>query len=573
MDNFQSVGCNKEIAPYMQNVAFNNYYTYSFISRASYYGMISAPYYSFMNRFVKNWLWWYDGYVPYFHNAEQGIPSTRIGTAIVNKLAKKVVGGRVMYKNAGIEQAKEQTKEQNDALVFISTEWSKKADFEEVVKKLAKYSASAGTALIKLNKADNGDLWAEALRFDSFIPTVNSRGDITSVKCFLRLFTNLGVKEVKSNTNFTGYYVCEYRHYADYVKADGTVLKNAPVVEYIIHRQSGSVVNGEYLSQDAAGEVEFASLPKEMRSAIGKAYSGIRFNKPYLLPFVDSLGVELVKWTDGVSGLPELPFGESALANVIAHLQAWDYYFASSNTDMYLGRGRILAPKSITNGGRKEFNTGLDSFLFTKVETTDPEAQKPLPIQFDLRSASWSEIRNRLVQDMAVNIGVNISTIASFLQDSTARTAREISTEENDTAEYVNDQRALLEKPLNKILKLVTLHYGYADDVVIRWSSAGLTNRYSLAELINTALNAQKPFISQRKAIEMFNYDDDDAQVQEEYERILKDMESTGEPSFNEMDYFGNGGEELNGNSEQTVELASDSDRGSGNANSLISQE
>ena len=59
----------------------------------------------------------------------------------------------------------------------------------------------------------------------------------------------------------------------------------------------------------------------------------------------------------------------------------------------------------------------------------------------------------------------------------------------------------------------------------------------------------------------MFNYDDDDAQVQEEYERIVKDMESTGEPSFNDMDYFGNGGEELNENSEQTAELASDSDR------------
>jgi hypothetical protein len=101
MLEFQNVGCNQEIAPYMQNVAFNNYYTYSFISRASYYAMISPQYYSFMNRFVKNWLWWYDGYVPYFHNSEQGIPSTRIATALVNKIAKKVVGGRVMYKNAG----------------------------------------------------------------------------------------------------------------------------------------------------------------------------------------------------------------------------------------------------------------------------------------------------------------------------------------------------------------------------------------------------------------------------------------------------------------------------------------
>ena len=134
---------------------------------------------------------------------------------------------------------------------------------------------------------------------------------------------------------------------------------------------------------------------------------------------------------------------------------------------------------------------------------------------------------------------------------STARTAREISTEENDTAEYVNDQRALLEKPLNKILKLVTLHEGYSDDVVIRWSSAGLTNRYSLAELINTALNGQKPFLSQRKAIEMFNFDDDDAQVQEEYERIIEDMKNNqGESLFNDSNYFE---DNING-SAQTIE-------------------
>lgn len=550
-NEFQNVGCNKEVAPYLQNVAFNNYYTYSFISRASYYGMIAPQYYSFMNRFVKNWLWWYDGFVPYFHNSEQGIPSTRIGTAIVNKLAKKVVGGRVMYKNAGIEEKQEGENKQNEALMYISTKWAQETDFEEVVKKATKYAASAGTSLIKLNKDENGKLWAEALRFDNFLPSVDSRGAIRSIKCFLRLFTNLGVNELKENTPFTGYYVVEYRHYADYEKADGTIIKNAPVVEYIIHRQNGNIVSGECLSQGRAGEVEFSSLPKEMRSAIGKAYSGIRFNKPYLLPFVNSLGCELVKWTDGVSGLPELPFGESVLANIIAHLQSWDYYFAASNTDMYLGRGRVLAPKYMTNGGKREYNSGLDSFLFTKLETTDPENQKPVPIQFDLRSNSWNEIRNRLMQDMAVNIGVNISTLASFLQDSTARTAREISTEENDTAEYVNDQRALLEKPLNKILKLVTLHEGYADDVVIRWSSAGLTNRYSLAELINTALNGQKPFLSQRKAIEMFNFDDDDAQVQEEYERIIEDMKNNqAEPLFNDSNYFE---DDINGSAE-TVE-------------------
>lgn len=556
MLEFQNVGCNQEIAPYMQNVAFNNYYTYSFISRASYYAMISPQYYSFMNRFVKNWLWWYDGYVPYFHNSEQGIPSTRIATALVNKISKKVVGGRVMYKNAGNEVYTDENGKVklNKALSFISTQWAKKTDFESVVKRAVKYAASAGTALIKLNKGSVG-LWAEALRFDSFLPAVTSQGELSSVKCFLRFFTNLGVKELKENTSFQGYYVVEYRHFADYVKADGTILKDAPVVEYVIHRQNGTVVSGEYLSQGDSGKVPFNSLPTAMRKTIGKCYPDVRFDTPVLLPFKESLGCELVKWTDGVSGLPELPFGESVLSNIIAHLQAWDYYFAAANTDMYLGRGRIIAPKNITRAGKMtNYNSGLDNFLFTKVETTDPESQKPIPIQFDLRSNDWNEIRNRLIQDIAVNIGVNISTIASFLQDSTARTAREISTEENDTAEYVNDQRAIIEKPINKILKLVTMYEGFIDDVVIRWSSAGLTNRYSLAELINTALNGQKPFLSQKKAIEMFNYDDDDAQVQEEYERILDDMKSNQEPFMNfdsEQDLFNEG--DLNEDSEQTT--------------------
>ena len=114
----------------------------------------------------------------------------------------------------------------------------------------------------------------------------------------------------------------------------------------------------------------------------------------------------------------------------------------------------------------------------------------------------------------------------------------------------------MLEKPLNKILKLITLYHGYADDVVIRWSSAGLTNRYSLAELINTALNGQKPFLSQRKAIEMFNFDDDDAQVQEEYERIMADMESQGanDQLFNDSNYYG---DDVN-DSAETLEQASD---------------
>jgi hypothetical protein len=236
---------------------------------------------------------------------------------------------------------------------------------------------------------------------------------------------------------------------------------------------------------------------------------------------------------------------------------------------MYLGRGRVLVPKYMNNatGKNGNYNTGLNRFIYTEFNTTDPEGTKPTPLQFDLRSMSWTEIRNRLIQDMALNIGVNISTLASFLNDSTARTAREISTEENDTADFVNDKRAIIEKPINKILRLVTTYHGFEDRVVIRWSSAGLTNRHALAEILSTALNSSKPFVSQKKAVEMFNYDDDDAQVLEEYNQIIKENEAQ-EPQFNDKDYFG---DDIN-DSERDFKQASDSDRGDRDTNSLDSE-
>lgn len=537
MDNFEKMNMNKEIAPWVNSAAFNNYFTYSFVSRSAYFSMIAPEYHSFMNRFVKNWLWWYDGYVPYFHNDTQGIPSTRLAGSLVNKIARKVVGGRVMFKNVGRDSTDKS--KLNPTLEFISNDWAPESGFETVVKRVTKYAAAAGTALVKLNRSSSGELWTEALRFDSFLPVVGANDKLLEVKCFLRYFTNLGVRSPREGERFQGYYVVEHRYFGDYTRVDGTVLRNVPVAEYVIHRQSGSITEGNYVNQSASERVPFRELPRSMRSTIGKEFPDIMFDGRVLLPFKDSLGCELVKWTDDVSNLPELPFGESFLAPIISHLMSWDYYSAAANTDMYLGRGRVVAPKYITNSGNGSYNSGFDGFLFTQWQTNNPEEQKPFPIQFDLRSSSWSEIRTRLIQDISINTGVNISTIASFLNDNTAaRTAREISTEENETAEYVNDQRAIIEKPLNRILKLVSSYYGHSDTVVIKWSSAGLTNRYTLAEIISIGL--REGFISQKRGVEMFNYDDDTVQVQEEYEAIKKEREAA-EDGFGGNEGFENG--------------------------------
>ena len=209
---------------------------------------------------------------------------------------------------------------------------------------------------------------------------------------------------------------------------------------------------------------------------------------------------------------------------------SWDYYAAASNTDMYLGRGRVLVPAYMQNkASRGDYNTGIDGFIYTKVPSTNPDGQNPVPLQFDLRSQSWTEIRTRLIQDISIITGLNISTIASFISDSTAaRTAREISTEENETADFVNEKRTIMEKPINKILKLVCRYLGFVDTVAIRWSGTGLTNRYALAEILNMGLSGG--FLSRYKAVQMFNFDDDTQQVQEEYERIIHERKDEMQP-------------------------------------------
>lgn len=551
----QAIEFSKHFAEWQGAAAFNTYWQYAYVNRAAYYANIRGEFYEYMYRWVQNYLWWYDGWVPYFHSHDQGIFSTRIATALVNGAAKKVVGGRLFFKTKDRQThlVKDEKGDYivNKTLSFITSDWSIKSNFHREVKKAIKFSAAAGTSLLKLDKR-KGELCVKALRFDSFYPTVGASGELLDVVCFIKDFTN--ISNVGKQQRFANYYVIEHRYYGEYTTSKGEKLKNAPLVEYKIRKTTGSVTTGQDYDTKAEG-LAFASLPPAVRSSIGSAFSGIMFDKPILLPFKESLGAELVNWTDCVSSLPELPFGESLLTNIMPYLQSYDYYWSAFNTDMYLGRGRVLVDKPMqsprANNVNPNYNSGLDSMVFTKIQSNGSEPMKPEPIQFDLRSQSWTEIRTMIIQNISINTGLNLASIASFLNDTNAaKTAREISTEESETALFVDDKRELVEKPINKILRLVTLFYGYKDEIVLRWSSAGLSNIYSRAEVITQGLQAG--FISKKKAIQMFNQDDDEYQLQEEFDNIECDNEKNNAFGGDDFDFGG-----INGNNEKTAEQAS----------------
>lgn len=510
-------------APFLNSAAFNTYYTYNPSTKSTFWNLFGTRYKYFSWRYLQDWLYWYDGWVPYFHKAENGIFSTHLAQSLVNRIANKVFGGRLMLKNAGKE--KEQSKTLNSSLEKMY-EWGKESDVETVFHKATRFSAIAGTCLLKLNKSGS-KYWAEALRFDSFVPTVGFDGRVEKVVCYLQQYTAMGEKE-------PNYYLVEERYFGDYQSANG-VWKNRPLVKYSVKRATGVVGSGADVGSLYAESIQFKRLPREVRQEILRSYGALQFDTPFLLPFAnDWLGVELVKWTDCISDLPQLPFGESLLSPIISHLMAYDFYFSAFATDMYAGRGKVIVPSYMVDPNKKDgaggFYNNFNGFVFKQVPTSDPSKSQPFPIQFELRATDWKTIRDTLIENIALNIGVNTSTLAGFLSDNNARTAREVSVDENETAGFINDKRATLEKPFNRFLKRVSRLLGCEDDVVIRWSSAGLTNRQSLAEVLSIGLNAG--FISKLKAVEMWNFDDDTSQVAEEYARVKKEEKERQENMF-----------------------------------------
>ena len=181
---------NNEFAPWQKGAAFNAYWTYSFVSNSSFFAKIRGVFKPFMNKCVQNWLWWYDGWVPYFHDAERGIMSTGLAKAIVDRTAKKVSGSRIMFKNAFKERGSEKGTEVNPSLKAIA-QWADDTNFTRTVKMATRFALAAGTALVKINRDGKGQFTTEAVRFDRFLPCVDNSGKLQEKQCVYARGTSL----------------------------------------------------------------------------------------------------------------------------------------------------------------------------------------------------------------------------------------------------------------------------------------------------------------------------------------------------------------------------------------------
>lgn len=529
-------------------------------NNTAFYVLYPNYYFSFANRWLRRWLGWYDGYVWGVHDGSGGLLSTRIGTTLVKRLTQQIYGGGIMFNS---EDTGELAKE---ALSKINY-WSRMTSFASKVQTAIEFAGAGGTCAIKTNAARNktinmkNDLWVEVFRADRFYADIDYRGNVVKARFLINKFTNAVPNRTEEH-----FYICEERFFDT-----NEIGELRPYTIYKIFRVTGDVANLDVPLQSGRS-MGFTELPKDVQTAIKEEYGVLRLNEKQLLPFED-LGVDILKFTNVISNLPDLQFGESLLAPIQTYLFQYDYLFSCMNTDMYLGRGRVLVPKWMQKpkGGKpnveQNWNSGLDSFLYTQYDTIDGEQQKPVPVQFDLRSDEWVKIRNNLLESMATALGISPSTIASYLNDISARTAREISSEESSTTLFVETKRDLMKSVFNKIIERVLRYYGYAQDVSIKFSKAGQTNTSVLIE--NTKAKYESGLQSLETSVKELNPDMTPEQIEQEIIKIKKDKEESLKNQqsdlFGNLKYDDNDGdfvnEETNTNGENSrTELASTTD-------------
>ena len=142
-------------------------------------------------------------------------------------------------------------------------------------------------------------------------------------------------------------------------------------------------------------------------------------------------------------------------------------------------------------------------------------------VQPQIRAEELKSLRNTLLENIATAIGISPSSFAPYLQDSSNRTAREVSAEESATTLFVENKRESLVSALNEMLETVLRYYGKTDKVVVSFSRAGQSNYTLLVE------NAVKIFQAGGSSLEKFvrtvNPDLDESQIAEEIAKIKEE--------------------------------------------------
>lgn len=526
------------------NNAVNSTYNYS--NSYVFYSLINNHYLNYYQRVVRTCQEWLDGYVPSVHKQENGIVSTRIASKIVSGCVRQLFGRGLIYTNSG-------KKEDNKALSFITKHWANDFKFAEKVKTLMSYVLPLGTAALKLNRDSNGDLWVEPIRNDYFFFTVDAKNQVQDITFFIKAYKTV-------DNSKTNYVLVEHRYFKVYNKDFETKLGNetyvfkknerVPVVEYEVFEVNSVSTNNDSAMDYKSRGLSFKELPTEVKNSINKDYSVYVIGQPTILPFNDYLGVELFLNESGDFTQPNSPFGKPMLFDCIADFIEYDLEKSYSIRDLYNSKGIVGLPKTLSQSdfiGNSEtpLYTGssvlgaLDMPSFEFIPGLDPEKQKPIVVQHEIRAKEHEQKQNAILKSIATTIGLSPRVFASYLDNVyERRTATQTKSEDDVVSEWIRLHREDYIYGLNKIIDVVLHYYGYVGEVVVKFANEGLVNPERQLNLVNSKLNMG--IIDLDDAIRELYPDLDEEQLKSKIKKALKKQKQREQelPPLNENGYY-----------------------------------
>lgn len=483
------------------NYAINQTFTYA--NNSLFYAMISPNYQDYYSRVVKLNFEWYDGYVQGLHSSSNGISSTKIATAVVNGIISNIFSNKIVY---------EKGKDVKDyKTIDFFSEWSKKNHFIEDIKTLAKYSGASGTSILKLNavvgKDKHRELWIQTLRQDQFVYETDCQGNITSITMFMKPYDKIGTDGLNN------YYVVEKRYFSNNFERPTEVItlektkkiyykkvdKPTPIVEYKVLYYHGNVFNNEMASGYNTQSLNWYDIPQGVKEKIKKDFGDLYFDIPYELPFDDSLGCFMLQIDGKDTTITAGNFGHSFLTDIRASLVKYELINAYSGRDRYNAQGQVGVPKALT---KADFDGSAFSADKSNYETFpgDPEKQKPIITQFELRAQEWEIDRENCLREMATILGMSPKVLASYLDvNGGNKTATEVVDDKNNSDVFIKDKCDNLITFLNPVIGYVCRFYGYHEPISARFLDTNLNPSSQQQKDIMAKYEAG--FVSLRRAL------------------------------------------------------------------------
>lgn len=501
----------------------------SFVDCSLYYAGLDPFFIDYMNRVVRPCVAYSCGSADNLLNSGAKM---NIGYSIKSTAVKLIKGDKLIFNGDDLACQK------------ISETWAPCVSFDAFLESAIDYMQSGGTVAVKLNKDRFGRCYPVATRIDRFYCTTDDVGEVVDIV----LFNSLLYSERFGANASRSYWLVENRYYN---------AERKPCVMYKVHSKSG-IAGKEILPGIDTPGIEDEGLPDNVRAVLRK--KGIVLNRETLLPFHDGLGVWLWRRTANNSCVPGLMFGDPLFYGVLDLLWSVDTVFSGSLTDVILGSGKVLVPKrylqTIRDDLRRQGAGDLSSRLLAMTDrysddddslvyimTEHDKDFPPTVVQFDIRADQYRGMLETYLRQIVSHCGFAPTSVFPFLQDASAKTATEVTAEENLTRATVQSVHQTIVPMINRMLAEVLYQAGIKGKAKIRLSDyIGNT----LLRDQNIRENYLAGLIPKEEAVQRIN--NISAQETVEYlQKLSKQQQPYGGSLFNDKDYFStpnNGGGE-----------------------------